>query len=110
MTGNQAGLLPIGGATLASDARVLEAVRAIGARTGVDYTDDAAVSALLREHRRAMDATQRGSLVWLGGLALTVGVIWPFVAIEYVRAVTSAQEAGAQVPELSPVLRKLLDA
>jgi hypothetical protein len=80
VTGNQAGLLPIGGATLASDARVLEAVRAIGARTGVDYTDDAAVSALLRERRRAMDATQRGSLVWLGGLALTVGVIWPFVA------------------------------
>ncbi|WP_371669807.1 hypothetical protein OG985_20505 [Streptomyces sp. NBC_00289] len=68
------------GATLASDERVLEAALAIGARTGVDYTDDAAVTALLGERRRAMDATQRGPLVWLGGLALTVGAIWPFLA------------------------------
>lgn len=72
----------MGGATLASDARVLETVRAIGARTGVDYTDDAAVSALLVERRRAVDAVQREPLTWLGALFFTVGVIWPFVGPE----------------------------
>ncbi|MFF4347719.1 hypothetical protein [Streptomyces sp. NPDC001530] len=35
---------------------------------------------MLAERRRALDAAQRGPLVWLGGLTLTVGVIWPFLA------------------------------
>ncbi|MFF4401414.1 hypothetical protein [Streptomyces sp. NPDC001480] len=73
------GLLPLNGATLASDARVLSAVRAIGARCGVDYTDDAAVTALLTEHRRALDATRRGPLAWLGGLTLTAGALLHFL-------------------------------
>ncbi|MFD9316812.1 hypothetical protein ACFWDQ_03710 [Streptomyces sp. NPDC060053] len=66
--------------TLESDARVLATVRAIGERRGVDYTDDAAVSELLAERRRALEATQRGPLVWVGGLTLVVGVLWPFMA------------------------------
>ncbi|GGL73568.1 hypothetical protein GCM10010129_16500 [Streptomyces fumigatiscleroticus] len=68
------------GAALRSDARVWQAVHAIGARHGIDYTDDAAVTALLTERRRALAAMQRGPLVWLGGLALLVGAVWPFVA------------------------------
>ncbi|MCX4764192.1 hypothetical protein OG562_25180 [Streptomyces sp. NBC_01275] len=63
-----------------SDAGALAAVRAIGVRYGVDYTDDAAVADLLAEHRRAVDATQRGGLVWIGGLTLTAGALWPFAA------------------------------
>ncbi|GKQ35147.1 hypothetical protein ALMP_16930 [Streptomyces sp. A012304] len=61
-----------------SDARVLAAVRTIGARHGVDYTDDAAVGELLAERRAAVEATQRGWPAWVGGLALTAGIIWPF--------------------------------
>ncbi|MEU6555649.1 hypothetical protein ABZ915_36185 [Streptomyces sp. NPDC046915] len=71
------GLLPLNGATLTADARVLSAVRAIGARCGVDYTDDAAVTALLTERRHALAAAQRGPLVWLGGLTLTAGALLP---------------------------------
>ncbi|MFD9431221.1 hypothetical protein [Streptomyces sp. NPDC060002] len=73
-------LLPVSRATLASDARVLATVRAIGERRGVDYTDDAAVSELLAERRRALEATQHGPLVWVGGLTLVAGVLWPFMA------------------------------
>ncbi|MEU9735717.1 hypothetical protein [Streptomyces sp. NPDC048002] len=71
-------LLPVNGATLATDPRVLEAARAIGARHGVDYTNDETVGALLTERRRAMGATQRGWLAWTGGLTLTAGVVLPF--------------------------------
>lgn len=71
------GLLPLNGATLTADRRVLTAVRAIGARHGVDYTDDAAVTALLTDRRRALEATRRGPLVWLGGLTLTAGTLLP---------------------------------
>ncbi|MFI5687693.1 hypothetical protein [Streptomyces sp. NPDC051636] len=74
------GLLPLNGATLATDPRVLSAAREIGTRCGVDYTDDAAVTALLAERRRALDATQRGPLVWLGGLTLTAGALLPFLS------------------------------
>lgn len=70
---------PLGGAALATDSRLLDGVRAVGARTGVDYTDDAAVSDLLARHRRAVDQASRGPAGWIGGLALTAGVIWPFV-------------------------------
>ncbi|MFJ8085060.1 hypothetical protein ACIQ6Y_31135 [Streptomyces sp. NPDC096205] len=73
-------LLPIGGATLATDTRVLDAVRAIGARYGVDYTNDKAVTALLAERRRAVRATQRGWFAWIGGLALTAGVVLPMLS------------------------------
>ncbi|MGW0874311.1 hypothetical protein ACWD3Z_28080 [Streptomyces sp. NPDC002740] len=73
-------LLPVSRATLESDARVLAAVRAIGERHGVDYTDDAAVSELLAERRRALEATRHGPLVWVGGLTLVAGVLWPFMA------------------------------
>lgn len=73
-------LLPVSRATLESDARVLATVRAIGERRGVDYTDDAVVSELLAERRRALEATQRGPLVWVGGLTLVTGVLWPFMA------------------------------
>ncbi|MEU5596995.1 hypothetical protein [Streptomyces sp. NPDC020298] len=74
------GLLPLNGATLAADARALSVARAIGARCGVDYTDDATVTTLLTERRRALDATQRGPLVWLGGLTLTAGALLPFLS------------------------------
>ncbi|MFJ6690115.1 hypothetical protein [Streptomyces sp. NPDC091294] len=74
-------LLPVRGAALRSDARVREAARDIGARHGVDYTDDAAVTALLTERRKALG---------------------------YIRAPEAAQAAGARVPKLSPQLRALL--
>ncbi|MEU2568548.1 MULTISPECIES: hypothetical protein [Streptomyces] len=70
---------PLGGAALATDSRLLERVRAVGVRTGVDYTDDAAVSDLLARHRRAVERTTRAPAVWIGGLALAAGAIWPFV-------------------------------
>lgn len=73
-------LLPVSRATLESDAEVLATVRAIGERRGVDYTDDTATSELLAERRRALEATQRGPLVWVGGFTLVAGVLWPFVA------------------------------
>lgn len=81
MASTEAVLLPIGGAALASDPRVAEAVRAIGARTGVDCTDDRAVTALLAERRRAATAAQHGPLAWAGGIALLACVVWPFVAV-----------------------------
>lgn len=81
MASTEAVLLPIGGVALASDPRVGEAVRAIGARTGVDYTDDRAVTALLAERRRAAMAEQHGLLAWAGGIALLACVVWPFVAV-----------------------------
>ncbi|MFD4261013.1 hypothetical protein ACFWR9_26155 [Streptomyces sp. NPDC058534] len=72
-------LLPVNGAALATDPRAAEAIRAVGARHGVDYLDDGAVSALLAERRRAMDAERRHPSAWLGILALTAGLILPFV-------------------------------
>ncbi|MFD3842101.1 hypothetical protein ACFWWC_38500 [Streptomyces sp. NPDC058642] len=81
MASTEAVLLPIGGAALASDPRVAEAVRAIGARTGVDYTDDRQVTALLAERRRAATAAQHKPLAWAGGIALLACVVWPFVAV-----------------------------
>lgn len=81
MASTEAVLLPIGGVALTSDPRVAEAVRAIGARTGVDYTDDRAVTALLAERRRAATAEQHGPLAWAGGIALLACVVWPFVAV-----------------------------
>ncbi|MGW3723751.1 hypothetical protein [Streptomyces sp. NPDC000851] len=72
-------LLPVGGAVLASDARVLESVRAVGERHRFDYTDDAAVTGLLTERRRAVEATQRGTLHWLAGLTMTATVVLPFL-------------------------------
>jgi hypothetical protein len=79
-TGNQVELLPVNGATLASDARVLETARALGTRVGADYLDDAAVSALLAERRRALAARQRGPLAWIGALAMVLTVLWPMSA------------------------------
>ncbi|WP_203587629.1 hypothetical protein [Actinospica acidiphila] len=58
---------------------MLERVRAVGVHTGVDYTDDAAVSDLLARHRRAVERTTRAPAVWIGGLTLAAGVIWPFI-------------------------------
>ncbi|MEV0170933.1 hypothetical protein AB0I00_07375 [Streptomyces sp. NPDC050803] len=76
------GLLPISGATLATDARALAAVQAIGARHGVDYTDDATVTALFAERRRAIEATQHNWRGWVGVLVLTAGLILPMVSVE----------------------------
>ncbi|CAL9543232.1 hypothetical protein [Streptomyces sp. enrichment culture] len=71
-------LLPVSGAALRSDARVREAARDIGARHGVDYTDDAAVTALLTERRKALESEQRRPAAWLGLLALMAGLFLPF--------------------------------
>ncbi|MDQ0405596.1 hypothetical protein OIE75_21860 [Streptomyces sp. NBC_01723] len=73
-------LLPVNGAALAADPRAAEAIGAVSARHGVDYMDDGAVSALLAERRRAMEGERRHPSAWLGILALTVGLLLPFVA------------------------------
>jgi hypothetical protein len=72
------GLLPVSGEALRSDARVRDAARDIGARYGVDYTDDAAVTALLTERRKALETEQRRPAAWLGLLALMAGMFLPF--------------------------------
>ncbi|MFA3873591.1 hypothetical protein ABS735_07865 [Streptomyces sp. MMCC 100] len=72
------GLLPVSGTALRSDPRVRDAARDIGARYGVDYTDDAAVTALLTERRKALAAEQRRPAAWLGLLALMAGLFLPF--------------------------------
>ncbi|WP_280922656.1 hypothetical protein [Streptomyces violaceorubidus] len=66
------------GTVLRSDTRVREAARDIGIRYGVDYTDDAAVTALLAERRKALEAEQRRPAAWLGLLALMAGLFLPF--------------------------------
>ncbi|MGW8742969.1 hypothetical protein [Streptomyces sp. NPDC055794] len=73
-------LLPVNGAALAADPRAAEAIRAVSARHEVDYMDDGAVSALLAERRRALDAQRRHPSAWLGILALTAGLLLPVVA------------------------------
>ncbi|WP_328562073.1 hypothetical protein [Streptomyces coelicoflavus] len=72
------GLLPVSGAALRSDARVREVARGIGARYGVDYTDDAAVTALLTERRKSLEAEQRRPAAYLGLLTLMAGMFLPF--------------------------------
>ncbi|MFH8704957.1 hypothetical protein [Streptomyces rubrogriseus] len=72
------GLLPVSGATLRADARVREAARGIGARYGVDYTDDAAVTALLAERRKSLETEQRRPAAYLGLLTLMAGMFLPF--------------------------------
>jgi hypothetical protein len=71
-------LLPVSGTVLRSDTRVREAARDIGARYGVDYTDDAAVTTLLAEGRRSLEAEQRRPAAWLGLLTLMAGMFLPF--------------------------------
>jgi hypothetical protein len=75
------GLLPVSGAALSADARLLSAIRDVGARRGVDfdYTDDAATAELLARHRRTLSAAEHGPLMWLGSLALVAAVVWPFL-------------------------------
>ncbi|MFK4544727.1 hypothetical protein RKD29_004323 [Streptomyces tendae] len=72
-------LLPVNEAALSADPRAAEAIRAVGTRHGIDYADDMAVTAMLAERRQALQATQRGPLVWLGGSTLILGVVWPFL-------------------------------
>ncbi|EHN76473.1 hypothetical protein SMCF_4048 [Streptomyces coelicoflavus ZG0656] len=72
------GLLPVSGAALRSDTRVREAARDIGARYGVDYTDDAAVTALLAERRKSLETEQRRPAAYLGLLTLMAGMFLPF--------------------------------
>ncbi|KPC88615.1 hypothetical protein ADL35_04175 [Streptomyces sp. NRRL WC-3753] len=72
------GLLPVSGAALRSDTRVREAAREIGARYGVDYTDDVAVTALLAERRRSLETAQRRPTAYLGLLTLMAGMFLPF--------------------------------
>ncbi|MFE9704650.1 hypothetical protein [Streptomyces sp. NPDC005930] len=71
------GLLPVSGAALGSDARVRDAARDIGTRYGVDYTDDAAVTALLTEQRKALETGHRPAGC-LGLLTLMAGMFLPF--------------------------------
>ncbi|MDT7843735.1 hypothetical protein [Streptomyces justiciae] len=75
-------LLPIGGTALASDPRVLAAARAIGARTGVDYTNDAVVTALLAERREAAHKAQHRPLAWVSGLLIAAAVVWGMVFLQ----------------------------
>ncbi|MET9351676.1 hypothetical protein ABZY14_01460 [Streptomyces sp. NPDC006617] len=72
------GLLPVSGAALRADARVREAARDIGTRYGVDYTDDAAVTAMLTERRKSLETEQRRPAAYLGLLTLMAGMFLPF--------------------------------
>lgn len=76
--GIRMGLLPVSGAALRADARVREAARDIGTRYGVDYTDDAAVTALLTERRKSLETEQRRPAAYLGLLTLMAGMFLPF--------------------------------
>lgn len=76
--GREMGLLPVSGAALRTDARVRETARGIGARYGVDYTDDDAVTALLTERRRSLEREQRRPAAYLGLLTLMAGMFLPF--------------------------------
>ncbi|MFC7982679.1 hypothetical protein [Streptomyces sp. NPDC057336] len=80
-------LLPVNGTALAADARALATVRAISARHGFDYTDDAAVTVLLAERRQALAAEQRRPAATLGILALMAGPLLP-CAVPMVPALT----------------------
>ncbi|MEU1298542.1 MULTISPECIES: hypothetical protein [Streptomyces] len=91
--------LPLEGAALASDPRLLTAVRAIGTRHGLDYTDDSAVTALLTERRGALRSAERGPLVWLGALALVIALLLPFAA-----SAASTQAARASLAASGPLL------
>ncbi|MGW5785452.1 hypothetical protein ACWEWK_15800 [Streptomyces sp. NPDC003757] len=71
------GLLPVSGAALRSDARVRDAARDIGTRYGVDYTDDAAVTAMLTERRKSLETGNRPA-AYLGLLTLMAGMFLPF--------------------------------
>ncbi|PWI17439.1 hypothetical protein DI272_27215 [Streptomyces sp. Act143] len=102
MTQPETDLLPIGGAALASDPRVLEVVRATAARTGVDYTDDRAVSVLLAERRTAAHAAQHRPLAWVAGLTLVAVVCWVFTAMG-VPALGPTQAALAGPPLIAAV-------
>ncbi|MGW3934104.1 hypothetical protein [Streptomyces phaeochromogenes] len=75
------GLLPVSGAALSADARLLSSIRDVGARRGVDvdYTDDAATTEMLARHRRTLSAAEHGPLMWLGSLALVAAIVWPFL-------------------------------
>ncbi|WP_326760446.1 hypothetical protein OHB35_30175 [Streptomyces phaeochromogenes] len=75
------GLLPVSGAALSADARLLSSIRDVGARRGVDldYTDDAATAEMLARHRRTLSAAEHGPLMWLGSLALVAAIVWPFL-------------------------------
>lgn len=75
------GLLPVSGAALSADARLLSSIRDVGARQGVDfdYTDDAATAEMLARHRRTLSAAEHGPLMWLGSLALVAAIVWPFL-------------------------------
>ncbi|MFH8560328.1 hypothetical protein [Streptomyces sp. NPDC017988] len=70
-------LLPLSHATLASDPRLLAAVRGIGVRRGFDYTDDAATAAMLEERRKAVHRAGTGAPGWIGALLIVAGVLWP---------------------------------
>ncbi|WP_223776118.1 hypothetical protein [Streptomyces sp. 135] len=70
-------LLPLSRATLASDPRLLAAVREIGVRRGFDYTDDAATTALLEERRKAVHRAGTSAPGWIGALLIVAGVLWP---------------------------------
>ncbi|WP_437058017.1 hypothetical protein [Streptomyces sp. enrichment culture] len=61
-----------------ADTRVREAARGIGARYGVDYTDDAAVTALLTERRKSLETEQGRPAAYLGLLTLMAGMFLPF--------------------------------
>ncbi|MFF5005900.1 hypothetical protein ACFY3G_24155 [Streptomyces phaeochromogenes] len=75
------GLLPVSGAALSADARLLSSIRDVGARRGVDldYTDDATTTEMLARHRRTLSAAEHGPLMWLGSLALVAAIVWPFL-------------------------------
>lgn len=73
-------LLPINQAVLGADPRLLATVSAINTRFRFDYTDDTATAAMLADHRDRLRKHERGPMVWWGGLALTVGIVWPFLA------------------------------
>lgn len=69
-------LLPVSGSSLSASPQLDRAVRGFSSHYGFDYFDDGRVRGMLAEHRQALRGTGRGALVWIAGLAGTVGIVW----------------------------------
>ncbi|MFI0980152.1 hypothetical protein ACH4SP_24500 [Streptomyces sp. NPDC021093] len=72
---------PVPGDVLRGSPALLADVRQLGARHGVDYTDDEAVGALLARHKEEIHRLRNSPKAWVGGISLLVSVCWPVATL-----------------------------